>query len=551
MSTAATATTEEYVPPVGDVANRLGELGLPEPASALARRRWDAVVIGAGHNGLAAAAYLARAGWRVLVLERRERVGGACTLERPFADERYLVSPCAYLVGLLDPLVISELELRRRGVRVALADPQIWAPLDDGGAVALWLDDRRTEAGLRDLGVSERDLAGIRRYGELFERIRHRLRRGERDAWIGECPGRAELEAMLGDQALVDVVFEASIAELLEAHVADRRLHDALFGQGITGFWGGPRDPGSAGIRVLHHLGDLEGRGPVWGYVHGGMGTVSFAICEAALDAGAVVACGASAARVRPGEGVELDDGTLIGAPRVICNADPKALLTLLDEAALPDGFRRRLQDWRVRSPVVKVNAALRELPAWKAAGGGTWPARGSIDLSRGVDAAQAAFEACARGEPRVGFAELYLQTAHDPTIAPPGRHVVSAFCQYAPYELAEGDWEARREGIGRQVTELVERFAPGFGALVLEAEVLGPPDIEARVGLAGGNIFQGECSPDQVWDRRLSQRTPLPGLYLCGAATHPGGSVIGLGGRNAAQAALADARAPAAASLS
>ena len=195
VSTAASATAEGYGPGVGEVADRLGELGLPEPVTALARRRWDAVVIGAGHNGLTAAAYLARFGWRVLVVERRGRIGGACTLERPFADGRYVMSPCAYLVGLLDPLVVSELDLRRRGLRVALADPQIWAPLADGRAIAIWLDERRTEASLRDLGVSERDIAGLRRYGELFERIRRRLRCGERDAWVGECPSRAELEA--------------------------------------------------------------------------------------------------------------------------------------------------------------------------------------------------------------------------------------------------------------------------------------------------------------------------------------------------------------------
>jgi phytoene dehydrogenase-like protein len=536
---------------VGEVADRLGEVGLPEPVTALARRRWDAIVIGAGHNGLAAAAYLARAGWRVLVVERRERIGGACTLEQPFADERYLVSPCAYLVGLLDPHVIAELDLRRRGLRVALADPQIWAPLPDGRAVAIWVDEGRTEAGLRALGVSERDIAGLRRYGELFERIRRRLRVGERDAWLGECPSRPELEAMLGEPELVEVVFEASIAEVLEAHVADRRLHDALFGQGITGFWGGPRDRGSAGIRVLHHLGDLEGRGPVWGYVHGGMGTVSFAIGEAAREAGAQIACGVTAAAIRPGEGVELDDGTLIRAPRILCNADPKALLRLLSEADAPDDFLGRLEDWQVRSPVVKVNAALRELPRWPAAGGEAWPAGGSVDLSHGLDAAQAAFEGCAQGEPAIGFAELYFQTVHDPTIAPPGRHLVSAFCQYAPYSLATGGWDDRREEIGRRVVELVEDFAPGFGRLVVESEVLGPPDIEARIGLAGGNIFQGECSPEQMWDRRLAARTPVGGLYLCGAATHPGGSVIALGGRNAAQAALADAGAVGAALLS
>jgi phytoene dehydrogenase-like protein len=535
-------------PGIGDVARNdiaaaLGEVGLPMPVSKLAARDWDAVVIGGGHNGLTAAAYLARAGRSVLVLERRERLGGACTLERPFADERYVVSPCAYVVGLLDDVVIRELELERRGLRYWMADPNLWVPFDDGSSFGQWLDDSRTQANLEQLGVSKRDIAGYWAYEELFDEARRRLRRGARDTWLGDSPTRAEIEELVGgDRAMIDLLFEASIAEVLEAHVDDERLQTALFGQGIIGTWGGPREPGTASIKLMHFQGDMTGEGPLWGYVEGGMGMVSFAIADAAREAGAVLACGVPVAEIVPGEGVTLDDGTSIGAGTVVCNADPKRTLTMLDGHEIDAPFRERLERWKVRSPVVKFNAALERLPDWTAAPGDEWPARATIDLTGTMDDAQRAFEACERGEPAVGFGEIYIQTGYDRSPAPEGRHLLSVFGQYAPYTLAEGTWDSRREDVARQFIDLIDRFAPGFEDRLVDYEVLGPPDIEARIGLTGGNIFQGEVTPDQMWEGRLPARTPVPGLYICGAATHPAGSVIALNGRNAAAAVLADA---------
>jgi phytoene dehydrogenase-like protein len=535
-------------PGIGDVARNdiaaaLGEVGLPMPVSKLAARDWDAVVIGGGHNGLTAAAYLARAGRSVLVLERRERLGGACTLERPFADERYVVSPCAYVVGLLDDVVIRELELERRGLRYWMADPNLWVPFDDGSSFGQWLDDSRTQANLEQLGVSKRDIAGYWAYEELFDEARRRLRKGARDTWLGDSPTRAEIEELVGgDRAMIDLLFEASIAEVLEAHVDDERLQTALFGQGIIGTWGGPREPGTASIKLMHFQGDMTGEGPLWGYVEGGMGMVSFAIADAAREAGAVLACGVPVAEIVPGEGVTLDDGTSIGAGTVVCNADPKRTLTMLDGHEIDAPFRERLERWKVRSPVVKFNAALERLPDWTAAPGDEWPARATIDLTGTMDDAQRAFEACERGEPAVGFGEIYIQTGYDRSPAPEGRHLLSVFGQYAPYTLAEGTWDSRREDVARQFIDLIDRFAPGFEDRLVDYEVLGPPDIEARIGLTGGNIFQGEVTPDQMWEGRLPARTPVPGLYICGAATHPAGSVIALNGRNAAAAVLADA---------
>jgi phytoene dehydrogenase-like protein len=527
---------------MNEIAARLGAVGLPAPVSELAAREWDAVVVGGGHNGLTAAAYLARAGRSVLVLERRERLGGACTLEQPFPDDRYVVSPCAYVVGLLDDRVIRELDLRRRGFECYVADPNLWVPFDDGTSFGQWLDDNKTQQSLEDLEVSKKDIDGYWAYEHLFDEIRRRLRTGERDTWLGGTPTRDEIEELLkGEQTMIDVVFSASIAEVLDDHMSDQRLKDALFGQGVIAAYGGPKDPGTASIKLMHYQGDLEGQGPVWGYVKGGMGMVSFAIADAAREAGAQLATRVPVAEIVPGQGVRLEDGTFINARTVICNADPKVALQLLTE--VPDDYRDRLTAWKVRSPVVKFNAALTALPEWSAAPGADWPARATIDLTGGLEDAQRCFELCDRGEPAVGFGEIYIQTGYDPSPAPPGRHLLSVFGQYAPYELANGTWDDRRDDVARQFIELIDRFAPGFEDRLESYEVLGPPDIESRIGLTGGNIFQGEVTPDQMWEDRLTPRTPIPGFYLCGAATHPGGSVIALNGRNAAMAVLEDAR--------
>jgi phytoene dehydrogenase-like protein len=315
---------------MNQIAAQLGEVGLPAPVSELAGRTWDAIVVGGGHNGLTAAAYLARAGQRVLVLERRERLGGACTLERPFDDDRFQVSPCAYVVGLLDQNVIDDLSLRKRGYECWVADPNLWVPFEDGSSFGQWLDDSRTQGDLERLGVSKKDIDGYWAYEHVFDECRKRLRKGTRDSWVGDTPSRAEIEEMLeGEQMLKDIVFDASISEVLDEYLDDQRLKDALFGQGVIAAYGGPKDKGTASIKLMHYQGDLEGQGPVWGYVKGGMGMISFALADAAQEAGAVLAAGVPVSRVMPGEGVELEDGTVINAPIVLCNADPKVALRL------------------------------------------------------------------------------------------------------------------------------------------------------------------------------------------------------------------------------
>ena len=388
------------------------------------------------------------------------------------------------------------------------------------------------------MGLSAKDVEGYWAYEHLFDEIRRRLRTGERDTWVGESPTRAEIEELLrGDQTMIDVVFTASMAEVLDDHIGDQRLKDALFGQGIIGAWAGPKDKGTASIKLMHFQGDLEGQGPVWGYVRGGMGMVSFAIADAAQEAGATLAAGVPvvrdpARRGRRARGRHADRGRHGHLQRRPEAPDRPW------SATCPSEFEQRLRDWKIRSPVVKFNASLTRLPSWTAAPGQDFPARATVDVTTGLDDAQRDFERCTRGEAAVGFGEIYVQTGYDPTPAPPGKHLMSVFGQYAPYEF---DWANRRDEVAKQFIDLIARFAPDFPDVLEHYEVLGPPDIEQRIGLTQGNIFQGETMPDQMWEHRLSSRTPVPGLYLCGAATHPAGSVIALNGRNAAMAVLED----------
>ncbi len=523
--------------------------------SELVSPTWDAVVVGGGHNGLSAAAYIARAGRRVLVLERSDRLGGACTLETPFGDPAWQISPCAYLVGLLHPRVIEELGLASRGLKVHLVDPHLWCPFEDGTSIALWDDLSMSAAAISRF--APRDVEGYIAYCGLFGRIRRALRSPERDTWIGDAPDRDAIESLLAhDAEAVEATFEASIADVLERYITDERLRTALHGQGIIGTYAGPRDRGTAAVHLMHTCGTMEGRPGAWGYVEGGMGRVSLAIAAAASAAGAALATGVEVMRVLPGEGVLLAGGELVRSRAVVSNADPKTTLAMC-EGDVPENFRKRVDAWRCDSPVLKINCALERLPTFRGSTSSLDPTdrnatafsfsphRAMVTISTGVDATQAACEASKRGEPSPSWCELYFQSAYDPSVSPEGRHVMSVFAQYVPYGLSRGDWDTRREEIADKAISEVARFSPDIEDVILERQVLGPPDIERRIGSTGGHIFQGECLPDQMWTNRFAPRTAIPGLYLCGASTHPGGSVIAVNGRNAAMALLDDLQGP------
>jgi phytoene dehydrogenase-like protein len=520
----------------------LGRLGLPEPVRTLAGRRWDVIVVGAGHNGLACAAYLARAGRRVLVLEARERVGGACTLEEPWPGVR--MSPCAYVVGLLHPLVMRELALPAHGFRWTPAAGGMFVPFEDGSSIQLWNDDQRCEAEIRRFAPG--DLGGWRAMHAVQRRLRDALRPdGPDDIWIGPSPSRAEIERRLaGDAEACALLFEWSMVELVERYLDDERMQLACLGQGVIGTNASPHDRGTASVHFHHASGRMDGLAGTWGYVEGGMGMVSFLLCDVAREAGATVATGVPVARIVPGEGVELASGERVAAARVVSNADPRATLALLDGSA-DAAWARQVAAIPMDGVTVKVNMTLTELPDFRARPGTREPHHtGQVNtpLTKWEWREYHRLANAGALPPRT-WTELYLQTVYDPGVAPPGVHTLSVFAQYVPTRFAEGSWETRRDEVGRVVVDSIARFCRNLPQAIIDLEVLGPPDIERRVGLTGGHIFQGEILPDYMWDRRLQARTPMRGVYLCGAGTHPGGSVIGINGRNAAMEVLADIR--------
>jgi phytoene dehydrogenase-like protein len=518
----------------------LGEIGLPAPIRELASRRWDAVIVGAGHNGLACAAYLARAGKHVLVLESRARVGGACTVEEPFPGVR--MSPCAYLAGLLHPSIVSELTLPERGFEWTPAVNGLFVPFLDGSSVQLWDDDTRCEAEIRSFAPE--DVEGWRAMNEVLRRLRDALRPlGAGDLWIGEPPTREQLEERLGnDEEAKRVLFDWSMAEFVEHFLRDEKLQTAYLGQGVIGTNASPFDAGTASIRFHHASGRLGGMPGMWGYVKGGMGMISFYLCDAAREGGAVIAAGVPVAQIVPGEGVMLEGGEFARAPIVISNADPRQTLRLLGPAADP-AWRKRVEEIPMEGCTVKLNVLLRELPNFTARPGTGEPHHyGQINTPLTKTEWAASFSAARRGElPVQLWCELYFQSVHDSGVAPAGQHTMSVFAQYVPYKFSRGTWDERREEVRRLALNSLARFCSNLERAVIDAQVLGPPDIEKKVGLTGGHIFQGECLPPFMWSKRLSTRTPMAGVYLCGACTHPGGSVIGINGRNAAMAVLGD----------
>ena len=518
----------------------LGEIGLPRPMHELAAQRWDVIVVGAGHNGLTCAAYLARAGKRVLVLEARERVGGACTIEEPWPGFR--ISPCAYLAGLLHPKVIEELNLPAYGFAWTPALNGMFVPFDDGSSVQLWDDPERCAEEIRRM--SPQDVAGWQAMQALMGRVRDALRpAGDGDLWVGEPPTREEIEARVGhDPDAIGLLFEWSMAEYAERYLRDERLQSAVMGQGVIGTNASPFDAGTAYINFHHSSGRQGGYAGTWGYVRGGMGMVSFMLCDAARDAGAVIAAGVPVARIVPGEGVELVGGERIAAPVVVTNADPRTTLRLLADDVSVE-WRGQVERVPMLGCTVKLSVALNELPNFVARPGVMEPhhmAQINTPLTK-AEWREGFAQAQAGALPKRLWTELYFQSAHDSSVAPAGKHVMSVFAQYVPYQFASGDWESRREEVGEVAIQSITRFCSNLPDAIWAKEVMGPPDIERKVGLSGGHIFQGECLPAYMWDKRLSYRTPMEGVYLCGAATHPGGSVIGVNGRNAAMAVLRD----------
>jgi phytoene dehydrogenase-like protein len=512
----------------------------------------DVLIIGAGHNGLVAAGYLARAGLRVTVIEQRDRVGGACTLEEPWPG--YTMSPCAYVLSLLPPRIIRDLELHRYGFDAYIKNPQTFVPFPDGEHLFLWVETARVQEEIRRF--SPRDAAAYPRFERFWQRATAILG----PTLLQPPPSLADLAARFRgeDEDIFRLLMFGSLSDVLHQFFESAHVRGAFAGSGVIGSMLGPMTPGSAYVMWHHMMGEVNGTKGVWGYVRGGMGRVSSALAASAEAAGATIRLNSPVVRILTdgtrAEGVRLRSGEELRARAVLSNLDPKTtLLHLVPEGDLDAGFRERLSHFKTRSAVYKVNCALRELPRFTCLDphDGVGPEHcGTIDLSPSIEYVERAYDDAKYGRPsQHPYVAAYIQSATDPSVAPAGRHTISMFCQYAPYHLASGTWDdALRAEVADRAIAAIAQYAPNFPDAILHRQILSPVDMEARYGLPDGHIFHGEITPDQLFSWRpipecAHYRTPLAGLYLCGSGTHPGGGVMGAPGHNAAQALLADWR--------
>jgi phytoene dehydrogenase-like protein len=507
---------------------------------------YDAIVVGAGHNGLVCAAYLQRAGLNVLMLERSDRIGGACVTEELWPGFR--VSTASYSLSLLLPQIISELGLK---LDIRIKDPEVFSPIAGGGGLFLWRDPAKKREEIAR--ISQNDAESYTRFHDLFEEAAQRLRPLLTYPATRKQARRAFRKSEI--ERLFAKTVDAAIADVCEEYFESDLMQGLMASQGIIGSAAGPRTHGTAYIYLHHAFGMATGESGAWGFVRGGMGTITSQLEDIVRGAGGEIRLEAEVARVkidvkRRAAGVVLASGEELDAPVVCSNADPIRTASMLDGTNVPAEYREDIDILPTGGSVVKVNCALGGLPEFKGVSQNSGPGPehlGTITVSPSIDYLEDACRSAGEGEPaQKMFIEAWIQSASEPELAPPGKQTLSIFAQYAPYELATGDWNTRREEIGDLVLATLEEYAPGLQDLVEDRMVLGPPDLEQRFGLTGGNIFHGELLPDWLFDKRPATswhryRAPLAGLYLCGSGAHPGGGVCGAPGRNAARAVLSD----------
>src|ERR671915_876343 len=520
---------------------------------------YDLIVIGGGHNGLVTAAYLAGAGIKVLVLERREVLGGACVTEELWPG--FKVSTAAYVNSLLRPEVIRDLELKRHGFKMLPRSPSSFTPFPDGRSLLLGPNKAQTHSEVAKF--SAKDAEALPKYERMLERVaaflEPTLTQTPPNPWSFR-PGNLVKLARLGmsfarlgtdGQKAVEILTGAA-TPILDRWFESEQLKVTLATDAIIGAMASPSMPGTAYVLFHHVMGESGGKRGVWAYVRGGMGGLTQALAAVARDLDADIRCDAEVARilVREGRavGVALATGDEFHAPIVASNADARVtFLRLLERSALPEAFVADVERISYASASLKINVALGELPSFRALPG-TAPGpqhRGTIHICPDQDYIERAFDDAKYGRPSSRpILEITIPSVVDPTVAPPGRHLMSMFVQYAPYELRDGSWDARREAFADRCFDLLDEYAPNFKRAVLDRQVLTPLDLERVFNLTGGNIFQGAMTPGQLFAFRpvpgyARYRTPVGGLYLCGAAAHPGGGVMGTPGLNAAREIL------------
>jgi phytoene dehydrogenase-like protein len=521
---------------------------------------YDAIVVGGGHNGLTCAAYLAKAGRSVLVLERRDVLGGAAVSEEVFPG--FIFSVCSYVVSLLRPWIIRELELARFGLELIPLEAS-FLPLPDGRSLCRWADAELTREEIS--AFSAKDAERYPEFGRAMSRI------GQFVKPIIDSPAPAptslnpkELLGLLrlgrhfqnAPQNEIELrlkLLTMSAADFLDEWFESEVLKAPMAVSGIIGTFLGVRSPGTAYVLLHHYMGEIDGAFRSWGFAKGGTGSVSLAIAASAQHHGAEIRSGSGVERVlvEGGEakGVVLASGEEIRARAVVSGCDPRrTFLGFVGEEHLPDDFSRALKRYRYRGSSGKVNLALDRFPEFSCRPGAGPHLRGDIAIAPSIDYLERAHDQAKYGDFSTRpYVNVVIPSLIDPTVAPPGKHVMSCFCQYAPYDIKEGasHWPERREAFGDAVVDTLAEYIPGLRNIILHRQVLSPWDLEQEFGLSEGNIFHGELTLEQLafqrpvagWSR---YRTPIKRLWLAGSGAHPGGGIMGSPGALCARTMLA-----------